>query len=66
MTEFSFLRTFKPMLKRARGTEFYPDVRRLLQLWLHCKRVTALLEGQNQKLYRAACDRDRMISEGNK
>jgi hypothetical protein len=64
MTEFPFLRTWKPVLKRARGTEFYPEIRRLLQLWLHCKRITRILEGQNQKLYKAARDRDRMLSEG--
>ena len=60
---FPFLRTYKPMLKRARGTPSYQDVRQLLQLWLHCKRIQRLLDRQNQSLYEAARERDRLQGE---
>lgn len=55
---FPFLRTFKPMLKRARGTPSYQDVRRLLQLWLYCRHMTQLLDWQNTRLYQVAQERD--------
>lgn len=54
MVTFPFLRTFKPMLKRARGTASYEDVRQLLKLWLHCRRLRSLLDNQNRLLYVAA------------
>jgi hypothetical protein len=57
----AFLTTFKPMLKRAQGTFFYADIRKLLTLWLHAKRLQRLVDGQNTKLYEAARERDRLI-----
>lgn len=57
-----FFRTFKPMLKRARGTPSYPDVRLLVQLWLHCTRVQQLLHSQNTRLCEAASTRDRLLA----
>ena len=59
---FPFLRTFKPMLKRAWGTASYQDMRLLLQLWLHCKRTRQLLEGQSERLCHAAGARDVMLA----
>jgi hypothetical protein len=63
---FPFLRTFKPMLKRARGKDAahapsYQDVRRLLQLWMYCRHMVALLDRQNTRLYQAAQERDMLI-----
>lgn len=63
---FAFLRTFKSMLKRARGTEHYDDIRLLLQLKLHANRVERLLVGQNDRLYEAARTRDALLSTRNK
>ena len=65
---FSFLRTFKPMLKRARGKDAahapsYQDVRKLLQLWLHAQHMVALLDRQNTRLYQAAQERDMLIQK---
>lgn len=51
--QFPFLRTYKPMLKRARGTPSYEDIRLLLRLWLHCKHIRRLLDSQNERLYLA-------------
>lgn len=51
------------MLKRARGTASYKDVRQLLQLWLHGQHMTRLVEAQNRRLYEAARERDRLIAE---
>lgn len=46
------------MLKRARGTASYQDVRTLIQLWLYAKRIRAILDGQNERLFEIARDRD--------
>ena len=63
---FPFLRTFKPMLKRARGTPFYADIRLLLRLWLHGQHMTRLFEGQSRRLYAVARERDLMLWERRK
>jgi hypothetical protein len=62
---FPFLRTYKPMLKRARGTASYQDVRALLKLWLHCRHITSLLQRQNDSLYQAARERDNLVYQWN-
>jgi hypothetical protein len=62
---FPFLRTYKPMLKRARGTTSYQDVRQLLKLWLHCRHITTILDQQNVRLYQAAHERDCLLSHRN-
>lgn len=46
------------MLKRARGTASYQDVRTLIQLWLYAKRIRALLDGQNERLFEVARELD--------
>ncbi len=61
--EFPFLRTYKPMLKRARGTPSYQDVRQLIKLWMHCQHMTQLLHRQNTNLYQASRDRDLLLWE---
>lgn len=58
---FPFLRTWKPLLKRARGTAFYADIRELLKLWLFAKRLRRLLDGQNERLYKVAKERDALL-----
>lgn len=58
MTQFAFLRTYKPMLKAARGTPHYESIRQLLKQWLWAKRMVALLDRQNIALYKAAKERD--------
>jgi hypothetical protein len=58
----AFLTTFKPMLKRARGTPSYEDMRVLLRLWSHHKRVRRLLDAQNTRLYQAAAERDHLLA----
>lgn len=58
-----FLRTYKPMLKRAWNLPNYLDVRQLIQQWMWAKRIQALLERQNQALFRAASERDRLLFE---
>lgn len=62
---FPFLRTYKPMLKRARqcGTREYGDVRRLLKQWLYCQHMVRLLHQQNARLYQAAMERDSLLWE---
>jgi hypothetical protein len=60
---FPFLRTYKPMLKRAWGTPSYQDVRQLLKQWQHCQHITQLLQHQNTRLYQAAHDRDQLLWE---
>ena len=53
------------MLKRARSTASYQDVRHLLKLWLYSRKMIKLLEKQNQRLYQAAKERDKLISHSN-
>lgn len=60
---FPFLRTYKPMLKRARGTPCYRDVRQLLKQWLYCQHMVRLLGQQNARLYQAAGERDLLLWE---
>ena len=60
----SILKTFKPMLRRARGTPSHADVRVLIRLWLHSKRLQRLVDGQNAHLYEAARERDLLLSRG--
>lgn len=63
---FPFLRTFKPMLKRARGTPHYADIRLLLQLWLHAKHMQRILDGQNIRLYNVARAHAKLTKETSK
>lgn len=58
---FPFLRTYKPMLKAARGTPHYAAIRQLLQQWLWAKRMVRLLHHQNAALYKAARERDALL-----
>ena len=65
---FPFLRTFKPVLKRARAVrdtapDIYEDVRLLLSLWLHQKRIRRLLDHQNASLLAASQERDRLLHD---
>jgi hypothetical protein len=60
---FPFLRTFKPMLKRAKGTPCEQDVRKLLELWLHAKRLRRLLDHQNETLLHVSQERDWLLAE---
>lgn len=59
---FAFLRTYKPLLKRARGTPYYEDIRELLGYWLRQKKIERLLAAQNLRLYEAARERDRLLA----
>lgn len=61
MGTFPFLRTYKPLLKKARGTPFYEDIRKLLQEYLFQKHLRRLLDGQNERLYKAAKERDLLL-----
>ena len=54
----AFLRTYKPMLRRARGTASYQDVRTLIQLWIHAKQMQNLLDAQNRRLFEVARELD--------
>lgn len=60
---FTLLRTYKPILKAARGTPLYAGVRELAQNWLWTRHITQLLHSQNAKLYLAAKERDRLIAQ---
>lgn len=60
---WEFLRTWKPVLKRARGTPSYPDVRLLVRLWMRSKALERLLDGQNARLYAVARERDALLCE---
>lgn len=53
------------MLKRARGTASYQDIRQLLKLWLYCKKMLKLLEKQNERLYQAGKARDYLTALSN-
>ena len=63
MSTFPFLRTYKPLLKRARGTASYADVRQLLQQWMWARRIERLFHGQNERLLKAARSRDALLGE---
>lgn len=60
--QFAFLRTYKPMLKAARGTPHYAHVRLLLQNWLWAQHMVRLLHRQNTALYKAARERDALLA----
>jgi hypothetical protein len=63
---FAFLRTYKPLLKRARGTPYYEDIRELLGYWLRQKKIERLLAAQNLRLYEAARERDCLLAAARK